>query len=188
MKKILFTLMLCVSMVLTTNANAQTFSNTDCLTMTHIIEGTNLNIEECRTACVAFFNDIYINTNITQRETYSLDKLQYNGSFGTLCSFSMGYWELRDKHQINVNIKDNRLKIDIVSFDAELNYTQGYSNSEGIRMWKNLYPLNTEMNVIESNVTKKNCQIAYDNWIVMANNLIKTLEKHIKSYKVAEDW
>ena len=188
MKKILFILMLCVSMVLTTNTNAQTFSNTDCLTMTYIIEGTNLNIDECRTACVEFFNNSYDNTNITQRETYSLDKLQYKGSLGKLCSFSMGYWELRDKHQINVSIKDNRLKIDIVSFDVELNYTKGYSNSEVILKWKNLYPLNTEMNVLESNVTKKNCQIAYDNWIVMANNLIKTLENYIKSYKVSEDW
>lgn len=186
MKK--FFILCLMALVMCVNANAQTFSNKDCLTMTHIIEGTNLNIDECRTACVAFFNDLYNNTNITQRETYSLDKLQYNGSFGTLCSFSMGYWELRDKHQVNVSIKDNRLKIDIKSNEVELNYTQGSSSWEGIRAWKDLYPLNAEMSVSKTNVYKKDCKDAYDNWQIMANNLIISLENYIKTYKVTEDW
>lgn len=186
MKKIFI---LCLmALVMCVNANAQTFSNTDCLTMTHIIENTNLNVEDCRNACAMFFNDYYNNTNVTHRETYSTNVLQYNGSFGTLCSFSMGYWELRDKHQINISIKDNRLKIDIKSYDVELNYTQGNNSWEGIRMWRDLYPLNAEMSVSKSNVYKKDCQNAYNNWQVMANNLIISLETYIKSHKVTEDW
>ena len=100
----------------------------------------------------------------------------------------MGYWELIDKHQINISIKDNRLKIDIKSNEVELNYTQGYNSSEGVRMWRDLYPLNTEMNAFKSNVYKKDCKNAYDNWQVITNNLIICLEKYIKSYKVTEDW
>ena len=187
MKK--FFILCLMAFVMCVNANAQTFSTTNGLTMTHIIEGTNLNVEESRIACVAFFNDLYNNTNTTQRETYSINNLQYNGSFGTLCSFSMGYWELRDKHEINVSIKDNRLKIDIKTTECELNYTQGYSNSEGIRMWKDLYPLNTDMKITKTNVAKKDCQIAYDNWKIMANDIIKALEKYIRNYKTTtEDW
>ena len=186
MKK--FFILCLMALAVCVNANAQTFSNTDGLSMSYIIENTNLNVEECRNACVMFFNDLYNNTNVTQRETYSTNSLQYNGSFGALCSFNMGYWELRDKHQINISIKDNRLKIDIKSNEVELDYTQGYSSSEGIRMWRDLYPLNAEMSAFKSNVSKKDCQNAYNNWQIISNNLITCLEKHIKSYKVTEDW
>ena len=187
MKKIfIFCLM---ALVMCVNANAQTFSTTNGLTMSYIIEETNLNVEESAVACREFFNRLYNNTNITQRETYSTNKLQYNGSFGTLCSFSMGYWELRDKHEISISIKDNRLKIDIKATECELNYTNGYSASEKNLMWEELYPLNPDMKVFKTNVPKKDCQDAFDNWKIIATDIIISLEKHIRTYKtIEEDW
>lgn len=170
---------------------AQSFNynkDTGEICMTHIIEDTNLSVEDAYIATEDFFNKLYNNSNVTRRNTSSSNKLFYNGSFGTIASFQMGYWEIRDNHNITISIKDNRLKIDINSATVDLNMTKGAGIGEGTRYWSDLYPINSNMKVSKTNITKSASENAYNTWKALAATVINDFENVIKNYKTDEDW
>ena len=146
-------------------ANAQIFEydhTSGKMYMTYIIENTNMTVEDAYIATEEIFSAMYNNTNATRRETSSKDRLIYKGSFGTLASFNMGAWVIRDNHQIVVSLKNNRIKIDIYSTDVDLDMVNGNIFGEGIRYWSDLYPNDPNMKIGKTNISKASSEEAYN--------------------------
>lgn len=158
------------------------------IVMSYVIEDTNLSINDAIIASENAFNHLYKNSNVTRRHSNSNDKLFYAGSFGVLSTFNMGVWEIIDNHCITIHVKDNRIKITISSSSIDLNMNRGNGIGEGTRYWSELYPIDKNMKVSKTNITKTSAEQAHDNWKHCSTLIIREFEKYIRNNKIEEDW
>lgn len=177
MKKVILLLLLFMPCI----AHAQGFEVKDgAVVMTKIIN-TELSIEEVHDVAETFFANTYGDSNRTQRVNTSTH-LIYSGLFMNVASYIGGMWAIDYQHNVDIAIKEGRVRI-IVSCDKAINRcTQNLNKTEYIIA--HCHPNGN----VKNYVPKSASEDALSNGVTKMNELIVAFENALKNKTTEEDW
>lgn len=172
---------LLIALVVSGITYAQNYEVKDgAIVMTKIIN-TELSIEEVHDAAETFFANTYEDSNRTQRVNTSTH-LIYSGLFMNVAKYLGGMWVIDYEHNVDISIKDGRVRI-VVSCDKAINratqsltrteYAIGYCHPNGNG---------------KSYAPKSASEDAMSNGVRRMSQLIDAFENALKNKTTEEDW